>query len=651
VSFAVSIPSKVGSAKARTPRYVSPATAVVQISVNGGPAQSFPVSGGQPCSNPSPPPGSGTCAVYSVQAPVGTDTFTISLLDNANHVLSAGTTQATIVQDQTNSVNVVFNGVPASLSVSVSNPSPPTGTAASFQVVPQVYDAAGFTIIGAPGALPTITITDSDTSGVTGLYLAGSDNTCATQAAAPATSVTTTVTTVNGNSFYTNVCLAYNGQALPNGATLTASASGVPSATATFKPVAQTAGTGAWMFGTDSNAQAGLVRFDPNMAPLGEITGSNAQLSVVNGLAVDAGANVFVLTQGPSGQRINEFASTANGNASPTASTDFSVPTNVPLQRVISGLALDGAGDAYIGAFRNGTTTTSCAIVLVPLTGSTSNPTVAADCSPYVDSAPTAQASGSITQLVSDGHGYLYAGYVQSQITPNPAIARYTIGAGGALTLDAMITGINPFFTVDSHGNVYAGGNNGAVINEYPASSFVHGQRTTVPSTPGNSYQNNAAPTAAYPDGVDGAGNLFAAKPAFMSGNSAEVIPAGSRVPSATANFVPAYVSGIFSASGGGGSPISAQPQNVETQSSAPITVSETGYTGTFTEIDDCGAIATVTPSSANGPTATFTVTSKHASGGTCTVTFSDAQHNTAPVHVGITVVNLTGSSKGRRPH
>jgi hypothetical protein len=113
---------------------------------------------------------------------------------------------------------------------------------------------------------------------------------------------------------------------------------------------------------------------------------------------------------------------------------------------------------------------------------------------------------------------------------------------------------------------------------------------------------------------------------------------------------VPAFVAGIFGAASGGGA-LSAQPQSIETQSSATITVSETGYSGTFTHIDDCGAIATVTPASASGPSATFTVTSKNASGGTCNVTFSDSQNNTATVHVGITVIVINGTSKARKPH
>ena len=39
------------------------------------------------------------------------------------------------------------------------------------------------------------------------------------------------------------------------------------------------------------------------------------------------------------------------------------------------------------------------------------------------------------------------------------------------------------------------------------------------------------------------------------------------------------------------------------------IAVSETGYSGTFTQTATCTSIATVTPASAAGPQASFTVT------------------------------------------
>jgi hypothetical protein len=635
VAVSVAIPARAGSAKARAPRYVSPATQVVQIAVNGGAPQTFNAGTGQACS--SPPPNS-SCSVYSVQAPVGTDTFVISLLDGSNHVLSSGSTQQTIVANQTNTLNVVFNGVVASLRVTVSNTAPPSGSAGYFPVTLQAFDAAGFTIIGAPGALPPITVTDSDASGATGLYLAGSDGTCATQAAPPAHSVTTTTTTANGNSYYTNVCLAYGGQTIP-AATLTASTTGVPSATATFAPAAPASPSGrsgAWIGGRDANGNVALERFDASLAPQAEITGASTQLANptgggIAGMTVDGSNDVYALVANAANATaaINEYAPASNGNVGPSSSTSFGYASGLSAMY----LALDGQGGAYVAV--EAAPYCSGGVVRVPLSGGSATATsvITSDCTTY---------GGNITQLVTDGQGYLYVGFGPTTHNTTVGIARYAIGSGGSVTLDAVLTGVDPFFTVDRNGNVFAGGDAGSPLVEYPAGTFVHGQRVQ-PSAPSDSWP------AGYPAGIDGTGDIFSAKPS--ASGSVIVFPAGSHTASATASFSASFIAGLFGTPPGGGSGISAQPQSVETQTSATITVSESGYTGTFSELDDCGAIATITPSSANGPSATFTVTSKQTSGGTCTVTFSDAQHNTASVHVGITVVNLTGSSKSRKPH
>ncbi len=528
IAFAIKIPARAGSGKQRRPRYVSPATQVVQISVNGGAPTTYLVSNGQPCTNPAPPPGTGTCTVYSVQAPVGTDTFAVTLLDGSNHVLSSGSVQQTIVQDQTNTVNVVFDGTPASLRLSVSNPAPPTGTATRFIVTAHVFDADGFTIIGAPGNLPTLTITDSDSSGATGLYLAGNDSsglhTCASQAAPPSTSVATTLYVEFGTSFYTNTCLAYNGQAIP-AATLTASAPGLSSAAATFAPVAQSHPSGAWMFGRDSNGNIALERFDANMAPQTEISGSNTQLQVgpgISGIAADAAGNVYTLN---GNSTINMWPSTASGNVAPTSSTSFTCPSCNSFGVFPTYLALDGHGGAYFGVAPGNRS--SCAIDHVALTGSTATAT-------EVVSASGINACGSsLTQVATDGQGYVYVGVEASVVPPTSVVARYAIGAGGALTLDAALTTIDTRFTVDSLGNVFTGD----PLQEYPAGQFVHGQRVQVSNQP-----NDVWPVG-YMAGIDAAGNVFGNQRGITT--TAVVVPYGSRTISASANFSPIFVAGI----------------------------------------------------------------------------------------------------------
>ncbi len=75
-------------------------------------------------------------------------------------------------------------------------------------------------------------------------------------------------------------------------------------------------------------------------------------------------------------------------------------------------------------------------------------------------------------------------------------------------------------------------------------------------------------------------------------------------------------------------------------------TLSETAYTGTFTESDTCAGVATVTTPSALGPTETYTVTASAA--GSCTATFTDAYGQHATLNIGVTT---TGISVQTAPH
>ena len=70
---------------------------------------------------------------------------------------------------------------------------------------------------------------------------------------------------------------------------------------------------------------------------------------------------------------------------------------------------------------------------------------------------------------------------------------------------------------------------------------------------------------------------------------------------------------------------------------SQTFNVSESGYSGTFTESDTCnGTIATLSPTSAGGPSAAFTVTPQGA--GNCTLTIKDSNGNSAAVSVTVTI-------------
>jgi hypothetical protein len=93
---------------------------------------------------------------------------------------------------------------------------------------------------------------------------------------------------------------------------------------------------------------------------------------------------------------------------------------------------------------------------------------------------------------------------------------------------------------------------------------------------------------------------------------------------------------------------VGASPSRVEVPPDATITVTESGYTGAFSESDTCGGKATITPSTANGPSATFTVKAG-SNGGVCTATFYDAALHSAQVTIGVTATTVTGSSKKRQ--
>ena len=158
VAFTIIVPTASGEAARRVPNYVSASTKSASISVGSG--------------TPVVVNCTATCS-GTVNAPVGSDTFSVKLYDATNgsgNVLSTGTLTQTIVANTANSVNVTFNGVVASLQMSAF-PTVTPGTAGSVAVGINALDADGNAIIGpgsyvdANGNPVTITLADSDTSG------------------------------------------------------------------------------------------------------------------------------------------------------------------------------------------------------------------------------------------------------------------------------------------------------------------------------------------------------------------------------------------------------------------------------------------------------------------------------------------------------
>jgi hypothetical protein len=635
VAIAVTVPSIIGSRAAstnrRAPRYVSPATTTIQISVNGGPPQTFALGSGAACSAGASTV-SQTCAVYVVNAPVGSDTFAVTLLDSANHVLSAGTATATIVADTTNTVNITFDGVIASLRVSLANASPPVGNAATIPVSLFPLDAAQYTVVGAPGALPSIAVSDDDTSGTTGLYLAGSDGTCSTQSAPPAASVTT----VPSGGQYHQVCLNYTGAALANGATITATIAGGPSGTTKMIPSQpQAAASGFWLLGTTTtNGQPTLERVDTNLSATLAISGSQTMLltNVLSAMTADSTGNVEILA----GNTIDTYSGTNGGNVPPLSITTFQTPA-----AVLSVLAVDKAGNAYVVAANSG----YCTIFRVPLINGPASATAVGDCFNVEPAFFTVSGMG------FDAQGRLYVSIPRGAWPKNPqgmSIFRYARNTDGSFTPDSAITPTSGFganVNFDPSGNLVVVGGLG-YPEKYAAAAFVPGQNASV--SPIDTYP---AAGVDYSMAVDPSGNIAVQYSAASPDWHVALIPSGSHAVAHTIPFTVTAMAGATSAAPGPSGSLSVTPTSVEIPAQSNIvTLTENGYTGPFTETDSCSGVVTVQPATGTGPAATFTLVQGH-SGGKCAVTFADAGSvHTATVQVGVTATIITGQGRRRRP-
>jgi hypothetical protein len=92
------------------------------------------------------------CQTTLLVAP-GSNTFSVNLLDGQNgtgSVLSTGTATQTIVAGSANSVNVTFNGIPATVALGAPSATFASGTPSTATFAAQVLDADG-QIIVAPG--------------------------------------------------------------------------------------------------------------------------------------------------------------------------------------------------------------------------------------------------------------------------------------------------------------------------------------------------------------------------------------------------------------------------------------------------------------------------------------------------------------------
>jgi hypothetical protein len=202
------------AANRRQPQYVSVNTQSAVIAINGGAPVLIDLAANSP--NCVPSGGGGRTCTATVSAAPGADTFSEKLYastDGSGPVLSQSVTTQTIVAGHANVVNMILEGVVATLGVALSNPTPPVGSPTQIVVIVTFSDSSGATIIGSDPFANPITLSDSDQSGITSLNR----------------------TTLTSPADAANVYLNYTGQPLAS-ATITASAAGATSGSATLTP-------------------------------------------------------------------------------------------------------------------------------------------------------------------------------------------------------------------------------------------------------------------------------------------------------------------------------------------------------------------------------------------------------------------------------
>jgi streptogramin lyase len=212
VTFTVVVPNGTSPATKRhtlRPRYISPATQSVVISLDGTKLLTMEVDAtSSACKSAD---SARTCSARKA-VPSGKQTFHVTAYDGlqgTGNVLATGDVSKTLVANTPQAVNISLRGVVASLALSPNNAYPNAGTATTVRITLTAFDADGNAIVGSFGK--SIRLADSDTTG------------------------TTKLSTTNVSSSSNAIALSYDGAPLTS-ATLTATAAGVPSASTVFAP-------------------------------------------------------------------------------------------------------------------------------------------------------------------------------------------------------------------------------------------------------------------------------------------------------------------------------------------------------------------------------------------------------------------------------
>ena len=151
-------PSTFGAA--RRPYHLPSSTATITISVNGGPASSFPYH----VNGPTCVVGSSTVTcTFDVQVPTGTDSIVVQAVSSSGKLLATATVQQAV--SGTTVVRVTLLGVPATATIALASNTAPAGTPTAIPITLTAKDADGNPIAGTY-ATP-VTLTDDDKSGHT----------------------------------------------------------------------------------------------------------------------------------------------------------------------------------------------------------------------------------------------------------------------------------------------------------------------------------------------------------------------------------------------------------------------------------------------------------------------------------------------------
>jgi len=222
-TFSLTIPAATSaSASNRNPQYISSNTQSMSVAVGTGTATpGAPVVSNLTPGSPGCTAGAagGTTCTVTIAAPIGSDTFVVTLYSGTNgsgSILSTGTIAGTVAAATANTFPLTLGGTVAAITVSVTNGNNviPGGYATTLPVVVTAKDASGATIIGPGNYSNPITLANADTSGITALST--------TTVTSPGTTVTLAYAPTDANSGVLNI------SGLPVGATkIGASATGV----------------------------------------------------------------------------------------------------------------------------------------------------------------------------------------------------------------------------------------------------------------------------------------------------------------------------------------------------------------------------------------------------------------------------------------